>query len=248
MRIIISPAKNMSQNNKELEYNSLPIFLEDTKKILSTLREKNQTELQNIWKCNDKLLEENIQRIKNMDLTKNLTPAVLTYEGMVFKHLIPAVLEDKNIEYLQKNLRILSGFYGVLKPLDGITPYRLEMQSKLKIDSFKNLYDFWGDKIYREILDESKIIINLASKEYTKAIEKFLTEDIRFITCSFVEKSGDQLVTKGTYSKMARGEMARFIAKHNLEKPEELKKFNKLGYIFREDLSSETEYIFERIY
>ena len=247
MRIIISPAKNMSQNNKELEYNSLPIFLEDTKKILSTLREKNQSELQNIWKCNDKLLEENIQRIKNMDLTKNLTPAILTYEGMVFKHLIPAVLEDNNIEYLQKNLRILSGFYGVLKPLDGITLYRLEMQSKLKIDSFKNLYDFWGDKIYREILDESKIIINLASKEYTKAIEKFLTEDIRFITCSFVEKSGDQLVTKGTYSKMARGEMARFIAKHNLEKPEELKKFNKLGYIFREDLSSETEYIFERI-
>ena len=248
MRIIISPAKNMSQNNKELEYNSLPIFLEDTKKILSTLREKNQSELQNIWKCNDKLLEENIQRIKNMDLTKNLTPAILTYEGMVFKHLIPAVLEENNIEYLQKNLRILSGFYGVLKPLDGITPYRLEMQSKLKIDSFKNLYDFWGDKIYREILDESKIIINLASKEYTKAIEKFLTEDIRFITCSFVEKSGDQLVTKGTYSKMARGEMARFIAKHNLEKPEELKKFNELGYIFREDLSSETEYIFERIY
>ena len=248
MRIIISPAKNMSQNNKELEYNSLPIFLEDTKKILSTLREKNQSELQNIWKCNDKLLEENIQRIKNMDLTKNLTPAILTYEGMVFKHLIPAVLEDNNIEYLQKNLRILSGFYGVLKPLDGIIPYRLEMQSKLKIDSFKNLYNFWGDKIYREILDESKIIINLASKEYTKAIEKFLSEDIRFITCSFVEKSGDQLVTKGTYSKMARGEMARFIAKHNLEKPEELKKFNKLGYIFREDLSSETEYIFERIY
>ena len=247
MRIIISPAKNMSQNNKELEYNSLPIFLEDTKKILSSLREKNQTELQNIWKCNDKLLDENIQRIKNMDLTKNLTPAILTYEGMVFKHLIPAVLEDNNIEYLQKNLRILSGFYGVLKPLDGITPYRLEMQSKLKIDSFKNLYDFWGDKIYREILDESKIIINLASKEYTKAIEKFLTEDIRFITCSFVEKSGDKLFTKGTYSKMARGEMARFIAKHNIEKPEELKKFNKLGYIFREDLSSETKYIFERI-
>lgn len=248
MRIIISPAKNMSQNNKELEYNSFPIFLENTKKILSTLREKNQSELQNIWKCNDKLLEENIQRIKNMDLSKNLNPAILAYEGMVFKHLIPAVLEDNNIEYLQKNLRILSGFYGVLKPLDGITPYRLEMQSKLKIDSFKNLYNFWGDKIYREILDESKIIINLASKEYTKAIEKFLTEDIRFITCSFVEKSGDQLVTKGTYSKMARGEMARFIAKHNLEKPEELKKFNKLGYIFREDLSSETEYIFERIY
>ena len=92
MRIIISPAKNMSQNNKEFEYNSLPIFLEDTKKILSTLREKNQSELQNIWKCNDKLLEENIQRIKNMDLTKNLTPAILTYEGMVFKHLIPACL------------------------------------------------------------------------------------------------------------------------------------------------------------
>ena len=248
MRIIISPAKNMSQNNKKLEYNRLPIFLEDTEKVLSTLKEKSISELQCIWKCNDKLLEENIQRIKNMDLSKNLTPAILTYEGMVFKHLVPAILEDNNIEYLQKNLRILSGFYGVLKPLDGIAPYRLEMQSKLKIDNFKNLYDFWGNKIYKEILDESKIIINLASKEYTKAVEKFLSEDILFITCSFVEKSGDKLVTKGTYSKMARGEMARFIVKHNIENPEELKNFNELGYIFREDLSSETEYIFERIY
>lgn len=247
MRIIISPAKNMSQNNNSFDYNDLPVFLEDTKKILYTLKEKSLDSLKNIWKCNDKLLEENIQRIKNMDLSLELTPAILTYEGMVFKHILPSVLEDKNIDYLQKNLRILSGFYGVLKPLDGITPYRLEMQSKIKVENFKNLYDFWGDKIYKEVLDESKIIINLASKEYSKCIEKFLDKNVRFITCSFVEISNGKLITKGTYSKMARGEMTRFIAKHNLKNPEDLKKFNSLGYIFREELSSETEYVFERL-
>ncbi len=96
----------------------------------------------------------------------------------------------------------------------------MHQKSIPKLFSFKNLYNFWGDKIYREILDESKIIINIASNEYTKASEKYVSEDIRFITCSFVEKSGDQLHNKGTYSTMARVEMARLIAKHNLDKPE----------------------------
>ena len=248
MKIIISPAKNMSQENISLKYDSLPLFLKESEEILSVLKEKTVSELQNIWKCSDKLADENFERIKSMNLKDNLTPAILTYEGIVFQHIVPALSYDKNIKYLQKNLRILSGLYGVLKALDGITLYRLEMQSKLKVNEFKNLYDFWGIKLYKEISDESKTIINLASKEYSKCIEKFLSKDDKFITCSFVEMSGEKLVVKGTYSKMARGEMVRFMAENNIQSPEELKKFNSLGYVFRENLSSETEYVFERIF
>lgn len=247
MRIIISPAKNMSKENIFLKYNSLPIFLDKTQQILSLLKKKSPEELKNIWKCNDKILKENLKRIDEIDLFNNLTPAILTYDGMVFKHIAPSVLEDKNIDYIQNNLRILSGFYGVLKPLDGINLYRLEMQSKIGSESFNNLYDFWKDLIYKEVCDESNIIINLASKEYSKVVEKFLDKKDKFITCSFVEKSNGKLVTKGTYSKIARGEMVRFMAKNNITSPEEIKKFNSLGYVFQENLSSETEYVFERI-
>ena len=148
MKIILSPAKTMTQERGSFDCESVPVFLENSKTILSVLREKNLSELKEIWKCNDKIAEENFERIKNMDLNKNLTSAVLTYDGIVFKHIAPALSENKNAEYLQKNLRILSGLYGVLKPFDRITPYRLEMQSKIKIKDFKNLYDFWGCLLY----------------------------------------------------------------------------------------------------
>ena len=130
--------------------------------------------------------------------------------------------------------------------MDGVTPYRLEMQAKVGIGDAKNLYEYWGDLLYRSEIDDSRIIINLASKEYSKCIEKYLTPQDRYITVTFCELSGDKLVTKGTYAKMARGEMVRFMAENNIENPEEIQKFDRLGYFFRSDLSSATEYVFER--
>ena len=149
-------------------------------------------------------------------------------------------------EYVQNHLRILSAFYGVLKPMDGVTPYRLEMQAKVGIGDAKNLYEYWGDMLYRSVIDDSRIIINLASKEYSKCIEKYLTQQDRYITITFCEASGDKLITKGTYAKMARGEMVRFMSENNIENPMEIQKFDRLGYLFRSDLSSDTEYVFER--
>ena len=110
----------------------------------------------------------------------------------------------------------------------------------------KNLYEYWGELLYRSVIDDSRIIINLASKEYSKCIEKYLTPQDRYITIVFCELSGDKLVTKGTYAKMARGEMVRFIAENNIENPVEIQKFDRLGYSFRSDLSSDSEYVFER--
>ena len=135
---------------------------------------------------------------------------------------------------------------AILKPMDGVTPYRLEMQAKVGIGDAKNLYEYWGELLYRSVIDDSRIIINLASKEYSKCIEKYLTPQDRYITIVFCELSGDKLVTKGTYAKMARGEMVRFIAENNIENPVEIQKFDRLGYSFRSDLSSDSEYVFER--
>ena len=110
----------------------------------------------------------------------------------------------------------------------------------------RNLYEHWGDILYASVIDNSRIIINLASKEYSKCIEKYLTPQDRYITIVFCELSGDKLVTKGTYAKMARGEMVRFIAENNIEDPMDIRKFDRLGYSFRVDLSSDNEYVFGR--
>ena len=247
MKIILSPAKKMNTVLDILDYTALPEYLSQTEEILHWLQSKSYEELKKLWKCNDKIAEQNFQRLAHMELREQLTPAILSYEGIAFQYMAPAVFEDKQFEYVQEHLRILSAFYGALRPMDGVTPYRLEMQAKAAIHGQKDLYDFWGSKIYDLVRDEDGIIINLASREYAKCIEKYLTVQDTYITVTFCEKSGNKLVTKGTYAKMARGEMVRYMAEMQIENPEEIKKFNRLGYVYREDLSTDLEYVFERI-
>jgi cytoplasmic iron level regulating protein YaaA (DUF328/UPF0246 family) len=147
---------------------------------------------------------------------------------------------------VQEHLRILSGFYGVLKPMDGAVPYRLEMQAKARVAGASNLYDFWGDSLYREVLDESRIIINLASKEYSQCIEKHLSAQDRFITCVFGELENGKVVQKGVYAKMARGDMVRYMAEIGAIAPEQLKAYDRCCYHFDESRSTDTEYVFIR--
>lgn len=246
MKIILSPAKKMITDTDSILPVGLPAFLDKTKEILDWMKGKNKEELKLIWKCNDKIAEQNFDRLENMNLYKMLTPAILSYEGIAFQYMAPSVFEGGQFKYIQNHLRILSAFYGVVKPMDGVTPYRLEMQAKAAIGDARNLYDYWGDMLYRSVIDDSRIIVNLASKEYSKCIEKYLTSKDKYITIIFCELSGDKLVTKGTYAKMARGEMVRFMAETGIEDPTDIKRFNRLGYVFRADLSSESEYVFER--
>lgn len=181
-----------------------------------------------------------------MDLCRNLTPALLAYDGIQYTYMAPAVFEDGQLDYVQEHLRILSGFYGVVKPMDGVVPYRLEMQAKAEIVRCHNLYEFWGDILYREVMDESRILINLASREYSKCIEKYLQPDDRMITCIFGELLDGKVVQKGVYAKMARGEMVRFMAGIGAEEPEKIKNFNWSGYRFDDGRSSERKYVFLR--
>lgn len=246
MKIILSPAKKMVVDTFSIEAVSLPTLMHQTEEILACLKRKSKDELKAIWKCNDVIVQQNIERIQHMNLYEHLIPAILAYDGIAFKYMAPSIFENEQFAYIQKHLRILSAFYGVLKPMDGVKPYRLEMMAKVSIHHTKNLYEYWGDRLYQEIQDASGIIINLASKEYAKCIEKYLQEKDQFITITFCEMAGNKLVTKGTYAKMARGEMVRYMAEENIEDPEDIKHFNRLGYIYRDDLSSELEYVFER--
>jgi len=169
-----------------------------------------------------------------MDLYRGLTPAVLSYEGIAFQYMAPAVFEDRQLAYVQKHLRILSAFYGVLEPMDGVTPYRLEMQAKVGIGDAKNLYDYWGERLYRSVIDDSRVIINLASKEYSKCIEKYWFQNT-------IKRRQDSQVLL-YICKLS-------ILKHSwchILKCDSLRKFDSLGYTFRRDLSSESEYVFER--
>ena len=246
MRIIISPAKQMRVDTDVFTCGSLPVFMEKTEILMQWIRSLSYEDQKKLWACNDKIARQNAERFAHMDLRKSLTPAILSYEGIQYTYMAPAVFEDGQYEYVQEHLRILSGFYGVVKPLDGVVPYRLEMQAKAAVDGHKNLYDFWGDNLYREVLDDSRIIINLASKEYSKCIEKYLHPEDRYITCIFGEPDGDKIVQKGVYAKMARGEMVRFMAGIHAEKPEQMKDFNWSGYHFDNDRSSDHEYFFVR--
>lgn len=246
MKIILSPAKKMKVCQDMLPYVSLPVFPRQTEQILAWLRERSAEELKTLWKCSDRIVQQNLERLAVMKLDQNLSPAILSYEGIAYQYMAPSVFESGQLDYVQEHLRILSAFYGVLKPMDGVTPYRLEMQAKASIDGHRDLYSFWGERICQEVRDASGIIINLASREYAKCVEPYLTPEDTFITCDFMEPSGQKLVTKGTYAKMARGEMVRYLAEHSVETPEEIQAFDRLNYRFRKDLSEENRYVFVR--
>lgn len=244
MRIIISPAKKMNVDDNALPIHGFPVFLKDTNKLMEYMKSLTYEEAKKLWGCNEKLATQNYERFQNMNLNERLTPAILSYEGIQYQYMAPAVFEESQLAYVQANLRILSGFYGVLRPMDGVTPYRLEMQAKANVDGCKGLYQFWGSRLYEETVDDSHIIINLASKEYSKCIEAYLTPEDRYITCIFGEYKEGKVVQKGTYAKMARGEMVRFMAENQVNTPEEIRNFHRLGYQYEEKLSGETEYVF----
>ena len=145
---------------------------------------------------------------------------------------------------MQEHLRILSGFYGILRPFDGVTPYRLEMQAKLRMGEAKDLYAFWGDAIARELTEGTDCVVNLASKEYSQAVEPWLPEGVRLITCVFGEEKNGKVIEKGTQCKMARGEMVRWMAENRVTDPEDLKAFDRLKYRFAPEYSGGDTLVF----
>ena len=244
MKMIISPAKKMVVDTDSFPCETTPVFLQETQQLAQVLKGMSYEALNRLWRCNDAIAEQNVERLEAMDLQRSLTPAVLAYDGIQYRHLAPEVFTRQELSYVQEHLRILSGFYGILRPLDGVVPYRLEMQAKLSVNGHKDLYDFWGNQIAKELFSETDCVVNLASKEYSVCISKYLPKHVSFITCMFAEEIGGKLIEKGTKCKMARGEMVRYAAENGITHPQALQHFQAMNFRYSPKHSNETSYVF----
>ncbi len=244
MRIIISPAKKMNIDRDSFAVEATPQFLADTERLMAALGAMSDGELQTLWKCNDAIARQNVARLRDMDLRRGLTPAILSYEGIQYRYMAPRVMEAGQLDYLRERLRILSGFYGLLRPFDGVTPYRLEMQARLSVDGAKDLYAFWGRRLAENLAGETDWVLNLASKEYSRAVEPHLPPGVRFLTCTFGEWRDGKVVEKGALCKMARGQMVRWLAENRIEQAEDIRAFSDLEYRFAPDLSDMDHFTF----
>lgn len=246
MRIIIAPAKKMRSDPDSLAPAGLPDFLPETEVLCAALRSMDPAALQRLWKCNDRIAALNVRRLEEMDLRRNLTPAILAYEGIQYQYMAPGVFSQGEYDYVQTHLRILSGFYGLLRPFDGVTPYRLEMQAKLAVGGARDLYGFWGDRLAQRLFAETDCILNLASKEYSLCVSRFLEPSVRFVTCVFGQEKDGKVLEQGTQCKMARGEMVRYLAETGAETLEAVRGFDRLDYRFSPAHSDEETLVFLR--
>lgn len=244
MKIIISPTKQMVNENEAFLPKTEPIFIEQAQMILKKLKTLSYDEAKALWKCSDKLAQENHQRIKEANLGQNTAPAIMSYKGLQYQYMAPDILTDSALDYLQDHVRILSGLYGVLKPFDGIVPYRLEMQALLEVDRTQHLYEFWADKLYNELNFDDGPVINLASKEYSKAIQPFLQKKDQFIEVSFAQMINDKLKVKATPAKIARGEMVRYLAENQVKTLDGIKNFDHPDYTYSEEHSTPKKMVF----
>ena len=254
MITVISPAKNLNfKTPSYLDSFSLPEFLEDSRSLINELRKLNPKDISTLMKVNDEIAVLNFERNLAWKIpftTDNAKQAVLAFNGQAYIGLNASTFSDNDFVFAQKHLRILSGLYGILKPMDLIQVYRLEMGIQLKTKKGKNLYEFWGDKITDFINTElekqkNKVLINLASKEYFKSVK---TKKIKgeIITPVFKEQKGNSFKVVFVYAKHARGLMSRFIIQNKIEDPEDIKAFDSEGYLFNRDLSTEKEWVFTR--
>ncbi len=248
MLILISPAKSLNLESKNsLENFTNPRFISEAILLASRLKKLSSKDLEGLMNISPKLAELNHQRFQNFSAKfdfSNSKQALLAFDGDVYKPIKSEEFSVEDFDFAQKNLRILSGFYGVLKPLDLIQPYRLEMGTNLSIENYKNLYQFWSDKVSNYLDSEgSKEIINLASEEYFQAVnpQKISAKIINII---FKENKGGTYKIVGINAKKARGLMTRFIIKSRINKSEDLKNFSNENYVFSEKFSDENNFYF----
>ena len=256
MLILLSPAKSLDYESKfTCENFTIPHFAKETEKLALALKKISISEIEKMMGVSKKLAELNFERFKNFEKKfnlKNSRQALLAFDGDVYGEIDKANFSEKDFEFAQKHVRILSGFYGLLKPLDLIQPYRLEMGCELKKStlaknlSVKNLYEFWEDKIAEYLDEESeKFVVNLASEEYFAAVNPEKISK-KVINISFKEKKGDFLKVIGINAKKARGMMTNFAVKNKISNPQELKDFTESKYRFDKKLSDEGNFVFIR--
>lgn len=250
MLILISPAKTLDYSTPPIQEFTQPDFTTDVKALVSVMKKKSAADIAKLMHISDNLANLNEERYKtfqkefNFDNSKQ---ALLAFKGDVYTKIDVDNYSEEDFAFAQDHLRILSGLYGLLKPLDLIQPYRLEMGIKLETKKGKNLYEYWDKKIAKAIdtVAAKKPIINLASQEYFKAVDlKTLKSPV--ITIHFKEHRNDKYQVVGFFAKQARGMMTNYAIKNKITDPEQLKTFNEEGYEFAPSLSSETDWVFIR--
>ena len=246
MKIIISPAMKMKVDTNAFAAKSQPQFLTQAKELSDFLKKCSFTQLKSIWGGSDRTTEEGQKQLATLDINEvdGLTPAIISYSGIQYQYMAPDLFTAKALAYLQENVRILSGLYGVLRPFDGVWPYRLEMKNKVLGFREPNLYKYWGETLANNLFDKNDVVINLASKEYSKNIAPYLSGKRQMITIDFQEQKNGQWKTVGVHAKMARGEMVRFISENQLKQPEDLKQFDDFGFQFVAEESTSSRYVF----
>lgn len=255
MITIISPAKTLDfTEDNRVNHSSKPFFLKDAAIIATELKDYAPEEIEKLMGVSPKIAELNYNRYKewNAKEKNNIKPAILAFRGDVYQALNVDTLTKENLDFANDHLRILSGLYGILRPYDNVMPYRLEMGISLKFKDYNNLYEFWKEKLTEKIQEElsthkHRTLINLASEEYSKAINlKELPEYIKVINISFKEFRDGKYKTIGILAKRARGYMTRYILENFIDNPEELKEFDVEGYKFNEEMSSNKNWVFIR--
>ncbi|KKN34083.1 hypothetical protein LCGC14_0797250 [marine sediment metagenome] len=253
MLLVISPAKTLDfETEPTTKIYSQPRFLPESKELIAELKHFSVEQIASLMKLSDKLAALNVARYDSwnppFDLD-NAKQAVLAFKGDVYTGLDADTLDESGIEFAQQHLRILSGLYGVLKPMDLIQAYRLEMGTKLDNPHGKDLYAFWGSSLRESLEKETefsdKILINLASNEYFKAVEAKKLH-ARIITPVFKDWKNGQYKMISFYAKKARGLMTRYIIDHQINDPEAMKQFDYEGYRFSADMSKKDEWVFTR--
>ncbi|GGD88762.1 peroxide stress protein YaaA [Planktosalinus lacus] len=253
MKILLSPAKSLDLESKlPISKATQPHFLNEAEKLNAVLEKKSKKQLRELMGISENLAELNFQRYKDFQTPfskKNARPAVYTFSGDVYIGLDAYTINEANIDSMQERLRILSGLYGVLKPLDLMQPYRLEMGTELKVNQKKNLYEFWGDQVTEFLnkeIKEEEIVLNLASNEYFKVINTKKLKG-KLISPVFKDFKNGKLKIISFFAKKARGAMARFIIENDVNSYNDLLKFDVDGYKFSSaETSDEKKPVFIR--
>ena len=244
MKVIIAPAKIMKIDRDSFPIQSKPQFLDKTRILERFLKSRSNEQLKDLWHASENVTKQSILQLENMNLDERLTPAILAFSGIQYQYMAPDLFTQPALDYIQKNLRILSGFYGMLRPFDGICPYRLELNTKMVGFRDYSLYHFWGSDIAENLFQEDNIVIDLASKQYTRLVKPYLSQGRQLITVDFQELKNGKWKTVGVHAKMARGEMVRYIAEKQIKNPTDLQDFNDFEFQFEPDVSTKDHYVF----
>ncbi|MGK4073258.1 peroxide stress protein YaaA [Lactobacillus crispatus] len=244
MKIIIAPAKIMKIDRDSFPIQSKPQFLDKTRILERFLKSRSNEQLKDLWHASENVTKQSILQLENMNLDERLTPAILAFSGIQYQYMAPDLFTQPALDYIQKNLRILSGFYGMLRPFDGVCPYRLELNTKMVGFRDCSLYHFWGSDIAENLFQEDNIVIDLASKQYTRLVKPYLSQGRQLITVDFQELKNGKWKTVGVHAKMARGEMVRYIAEKQIKNPTDLQDFNDFEFQFEPDVSTKDHYVF----